>query len=48
MSQFDLLVLWNAAVILNQVIFKPLPRIDIFRIFCEIALRWMPQNLTDD
>ena len=33
---------------LNLVIFKLMARIDIFNISCEIALRQMPQNRTDD
>ena len=30
------------------VIFKDMSRMDILSIFCEIALRWMPQDLTDN
>ena len=30
------------------VIFKLIPRIDALSISCEIALMWMPQDLTDD
>ena len=33
---------------LKLVIFKLMARIDIFNISCEIALRQMPQNRTDD
>ena len=33
---------------LKLVIFKLIPRIHIWSIFCEIALRWMPQDLTSD
>ena len=30
------------------VIYKLISRIDVLSIFCEIALRWMPQGLIDD
>ena len=33
---------------LTLVIFKLISRIDILSLSCEIALRWMPQDLTDD
>ena len=33
--------------ILKLLIFKPIPRIDIFNISHEISLRWMPQDITD-
>ena len=33
---------------LKLVIFKHTSRVDILSISCEIALRWMPQDFTDD
>ena len=33
---------------LKLVIFKLITKIDILSIACKIALRWMPQDLTDD
>ena len=33
---------------LKSVIFKLMSRINILRISCEIALRWIPHDLTDD
>ena len=32
---------------LKLVTFKLISKINILNIFCEIAIRWMPQNLTD-
>ena len=33
---------------LKEVIFKGMSGIDILCISCEIILRWMPQDMTDD
>ena len=32
----------------ESVIFKLISRIDISSILCEIVLKWMPQDLTED
>ena len=40
--------LGDAVVILKSVIFKIISGIDVLSIFCEIALRWVPQDLTVD
>ena len=38
----------HVPVNLKLVIFKVLSRVHILSILCEIVLRWMPQDLTDD
>ena len=38
----------DADVILDIVIFKLMWTVDILSIYCEIVLRWMPQDFTDD
>ena len=38
----------DADVILNIVIFKLTSMVDILSTWCEIALRWIPQDFTDD
>ena len=33
---------------LELIILKPISGVDILNIFCEIALKWMPEDPTDD
>ena len=44
----NLLVPGRCRCNLKLVIFKLMSRVDILSISCEIALRWMPQDITDD
>ena len=47
-AQFNSLVPGRWGCNLKLVIFKLTSRVDILSFSCEIALRWMPQDFTDD